>query len=121
MILTILFSEISYALVAGFDIDVPKGGQKTEVMYINGTTKICHSTADYPETAFHLSGGSFLKNNLIVACGGEGDYSLTSACYSMSNELKWKHFANLTKPKEATASVIVNNGLWVTGTSDKFN
>ena len=116
MYLIFSFLEMSYALVAGYDADDPKSTQKTEVLYVNGTTKICKSTANYPENIFGLSGGSFLKNNLIVACGGEGDYSLTSACYSMSNELKWKHFANLTKPKEATASVIVNNGLWVTGT-----
>ena len=110
---------MSYALVAGFHKDAQKSCQKTEVMYINGTTKICHSTADYPEFAFHLSGGSFLKNNLIVACGGD-DKKQTSACYSMSNDLKWTNFANLTTPKEETASVIVKNGLWVTGNGDKF-
>ena len=74
MILTISFSEISYALVAGYDRDDPNSCQKTEVMYLNGTTKICHSTANYPEknvdSLSDLSGGSFLKKNLIVACGG---------------------------------------------------
>ena len=113
------FLEMSYALVAGYDEDDPKSTQKTEVLYINYTTKICNSTANYPENIFGLSGGSFLKNNLIVACGG-ADKKLTSACYSMSNDLKWTHFANLTTPKEETASVIVKNGLWVTGNGDKF-
>ena len=59
------FSEISYALVAGQDDDDSKSWQKTEVMYINGTTKICNSTANYPIHAYRHSGGSFLKNNLV--------------------------------------------------------
>ena len=110
---------MSYALVAGFDADDPKSTQKLEVLYINGTTKICHLTANYPENIFGLSGGSFLKNNLIVACGG-ANMNETSACYSMSNDIKWTHFANLTGPREETASVNVKNGLWVTGNSDEF-
>ena len=112
-IITISFSEMSYALVTGKD----PSGQKTEVMYVNGSTKICHSTANYPENVRDLSGGSFLKNNLIVACGG---FPPTSACYSMSNDLKWTNFANLTKPVREPASVIVNTGLWMTGNGDKF-
>ena len=111
---------MSYALVAGYDLDALKNNKQTEMLYFNGTSKICRSTANYPEIAYYLSGGSFLKNNLIVACGGEGENSLTSACYFTSNDLKWKHFANLTKPKEGTASVIVKNGLWVTGNGDTF-
>ena len=47
-------------------------------------------------------------------------HGLTSACYSMGNDLKWTHFASLTKPKFGIASVIVKNGLWVTGNGDKF-
>ena len=86
--------------------------------YVNGTTKICHSTANYPENVFGLSGGSFLKNNLTVACGGgDPQAKITSACYSMSNDLKWTNFANLTTKKLDIASVIVKNGLWVTGTT----
>ena len=109
---------MSYALVAGFDGDDPKSSQKTEVLYVNGTSKICHTTANYPENVEFLSGGSFLKNNLIVACGGGN--MLTSACYSMSNDLKWTHFANLSARKWYHASVIVNNELWVTGNFGKF-
>ena len=107
---------MSYALVAGYDPDDMKNCQKTEVLYVKGTTRICHSTANYPENVFYLSGGSFLKNNLIVACGGQ---PLTSACYAMSNYLKWTHFANLTEPKSSISSVIVKKGLWVTGNSKK--
>ena len=105
-----------YALVAGYDGDDPKSTQKTEVLYLNGTTKICASIANYPENIYLLSGGSFLKNNLIVACGG--GIPDTSLCFFMSNDLKWTYFANLTVPKRDTASVIVNNGLWVTGNGD---
>ena len=102
--------------MAGYDDNGPKSCQKTEVIYANGTTKICHSTANYPENVDLLSGGSFLKKNVIVACGG---YPLTSACYSMSNALKWTNFANLTTPKRNHASVVVNNGLWVAGNGYK--
>ena len=109
---------MSYALVAGCDGDEPKSTQKTEVLYVNGTTKVCHSTANYPAgNVKYLSGGSFLKNNLIVACGGA---PYTAACYSTSNDLKWTHFANLTTEKISIASVIVKNGLWVTGNVEKF-
>ena len=93
----------------------PSSTQETELLYVNGTTRICHSTANYPENVQDINSGSFLKNNLIVAFGGG-----TSACYSMSNDLKWTNFANFTTPMDAMASVIVNNGLWVTGNFDKF-
>ena len=106
---------MSYALVAGFDEDEPKSGQKTEVMYVNGTTEICHSTANYPVNAQFLNGDSFLKNDLIVVCGGG-----PLACYSMSNDLKWTNFANLTNATSDAAYVIVKNGLWMTGTSGCF-
>ena len=53
------FSEIAYALVAGSDDDNTKKTQKMEVLYVNGTTKVCHSIADYPEKVAALSGGSF--------------------------------------------------------------
>ena len=109
---------MSYALIAGIDDVDPFSCQRTEVMYVDGTTKICQSTANYPEHVHALAGGSFLNNNLIVACGGSRNFDgtvLSSACYSMSNDTKWTNFANLTKPISETASVIVKNGLWMTG------
>ena len=110
------FSEMSYALVAGYDSDDPKCSQKTEVLHVNGSTKICNSTSNYPENVSHLSGGSFLQNNLIVTCAG----GVTgSASYSMSNDLKWTQWMNFTAPQSDTAAVIVNNGLWVTGNGHK--
>jgi hypothetical protein len=33
----------------------------------------------------------------------------------MSNDLKWTYFANLTRLKWGVESVIVKNGLWLTG------
>ena len=117
---------MSYALVAGYDIHDETPCPKTEVMYANGTTKICHSTSNYPENVHYFSGGSFKKINLIVGCGGYVDTKnppYTSACYSMAYDQwpQWKHFANLTKPGDGLASVIVNNGLWMTGSLDKFS
>ena len=115
---------MSYALVAGYDIHDETPCPKTEVMYANGTTKICHSTSNYPENVHYFSGGSFKKINLIVGCGGYVDTKnppYTSTCYSMSNDLKWTHFANLTKPGDGLASVIVNNGLWMTGSLENFS
>ena len=105
---------MSYALVAGYDNDDPKSSQKTEVLYVNGTTKICHSIANYPENVQYLSGGSFLENNLIVGCGGSNnlDYDVTSACYSMNIDLKWTNFANLATLNQGIATAIVKNGLW---------
>ena len=119
-----VFSEMSYTLVAGYAVYKKKKSLKTqtEVMYVNGTTKICHSTANYPGNVYYLSGSSFLNSNTIVACGGYlGKGLRTSDCYSMSNDLKWTHFANLTKPGDGLASVIINNGLWMTGSLDKFS
>ena len=112
---------MSYALVAGYDPDDLKSSQKSEVMYVNGSTKICKPTASYPVNAKSLAGGSFLKDNLIVACGGQTSSLGISACYSMSNDLKWTNFANLTTMKSEIASAIVKNGLWVTGNDDKGN
>ena len=107
---------MSYALFAGWSHDDHKFCPEMEVMYVNGTIKICQSSANYPENVWFLNGRSFLKNNLILACRG---YPPTSACYSMSNALKWTNFANLTTPKRNHASVVVNNGLWVTGNGYK--
>ena len=111
-------------MVAGIDYDDTKKGPILEVMHVNGTTKICNPTANYPKNLIRISGGSFLKNNLIVVCGGckpVNEKNLpTSACYSMSNDLKWTHFTNLTTKKWGIASVIVKNGLWVTGKGFKF-
>ena len=109
-------------MVAGFDDDDQKTCQRTAI-YVNGTTKICQSTANYPENVRETSGGSFLKNEKIIVCGGVTMKELaTSACYSMSNDLKWTHFANLTTTKAEIATVIVKNGLWVTGNiCDKFS
>ena len=93
-----------------------KKSQILEVMYVNGTTKICHSSANYPGNVYYLSGSSFLNSNTIVACGGYlGKGLRTSDCYSMSNDLKWTHFANLTGRRSGIAAVVVKNGLWVTG------
>ena len=112
---------MSYALFTGQDNSKLKHHPEMEVLYVNGTTKICDSKSNYPIVlCSKLSGGSFLKNDLIVACGGGNP--LTSACYSMSNDdLKWTHFANLTRPNWGFASVIVNSGLWVTGNADIFS
>ena len=113
-----VFSEMSYTLVAGYAVYKKKKSLKTqtEVMYVNGTTKICHSSANYPGNVYYLSGSSFLNNNTIVACGGYlGKGLRTSDCYSMSNDLKWTHFANLTGRRSGIAAVVVKNGLWVTG------
>ena len=118
---------MSYALVAGFDVDNKTPCSKTEVMYVNGNTKICRSTANYPENVHYFSGGSFIKINLIVACGGYVDTKnppYTTTCYSMRGGVyprKWTHFANLTKPGDGLASVVVKNGLWMTGSGDKFS
>ena len=110
---------MSYALVAGFHVDDQKKCKKTEMMNVNGTTKICHSKTNYPEQVYYVSGGSFINNNtILVSCGGS---PLTSACYSMSNDLKWTNFANLTKSKYGIGSVIIKNGLWVTGNSNRFS
>ena len=112
------FSEISYTLVAGYAVYNKKKSiiAQTEVMYINGTTKICYKTANYPGNVYYLSGSSFPNSNTIVACGGYlGKGLRTSDCYSMSNDLKWTHFANLTGRRSGIAAVVVKNGLWVTG------
>ena len=110
---------MSYALVAGFHVDDQKKCKKTEMVNVNGTTKICHSKTNYPEQVYYVSGGSFINNNTkLVSCGGS---PLNSACYSMSNDLKWTNFANLTNATYDSASVIVKNGLWLTGTSERFS
>ena len=109
---------MSYALVAGYNSDDPKSSQKTEVLHVNGSTKICNSTANYPGNVNHLSGGSFLKNKLLVTC--THTLHLHSICFSMSNDLKWTQWTNFTSEICNTAAVIVNNGLWVTGNGDKF-
>ena len=112
------FSEMSYALIAGYSGDDAKSIQETEVLYVNGTTKVCHTTTNYPENVEYVSGNSFLKDNLIFGCGG-GPF-LTKACYSMSNDLKWTNFANLATLNQGIATAIVKNGLWVTGNGDNF-
>ena len=87
-----------------------------EVIYANGTTKICKDEFKYPISVFYATG---LKLNWfygLMICGGEPP--VNSACFSMGlNDKEWISFANMTIPRTASASVITKNQIWITGTS----
>ena len=87
-----------------------------EVIYANGTTKICKDEFKYPLNVFYATG---LKLNWfygLMICGGEPP--VNSACFSMGlNDQEWISFANMTIPRTASASVITKNQIWITGTS----
>ena len=71
----------------------------------------CQSVPDYPLQVDEATGA--FVNSKFVICGGR---PTTSNCYTLSrNETAWKPSGNLVTPREAAASVEINNKLVIFG------
>jgi len=80
----------------------------------NATTKVCQaSTFEYPLDIYAATGA--LVGNDIVICGG---YPAISSCHQLGLDKHWKLMAQMSIPRYASASVSVQNGLWITGGYD---
>ena len=95
-----------------------------EVIYANGTTKICKDELKYPLNVYYATGSFLFWSSWLTICGGEPP--VNSHCYSMGfNEHKWVMFANMNTPRTASASVVIRNSpdaddtIWVTGNSQE--
>jgi hypothetical protein len=90
--------------------------QKMEVIYANGTTKICKDKFKYPLNIYSATGLMLKWFFGLMICGGEPP--VNSACYVKGlNDQEWVLFANMTIPRTASASVITKNHIWITGNS----
>lgn len=78
----------------------------------NATTKVCQaSTFEYPFDMSDATGA--LVANDIVICG--------SSCYQLGQDKHWKYLAHMNTPRAGwSASVSVQNGLWITGGIDSI-
>ena len=103
-----------YVLVTGSATN----NQKIEVIYGNGTTKICQDKVNYPSNVYQAS-GSLLFNIYSTAvglliCGGE--LPVNSDCYSMSsNDKHWISYAKMKTMRTSSASVAIHDHVWITG------
>ena len=87
-----------------------------EVLSADRTTVICQNPKNkYPENVI----GAFAavtNETTIVACGGyDGSKSTISSCYSYGGDKKWDKLADMTTPREFSASVRIPGGIWATG------
>lgn len=99
-----------------------------EVIYANGTTKICKDEFKYPLNVYYATGTFLIWSLGLTVCGGEPP--VNSACYSMGfDDHKWVLSANMTTPRTASASVVIRHSvfenmdrIWITGKSrEDFN
>ena len=105
-------SDTVYVLLTGSEND----NQKMEVIYANGTTKICKDKFKYPLNIYYATGLMLKWFFGLMICGGEPP--VNSACYVKGlNDQEWVLFANMTIPRTASASVITKNHIWITGNS----
>ena len=94
-----------------------------EVIYANGTTKICKDEFKYPLNVYYATGTILLWSSWLTICGGEPP--VNSDCYSMGfNDHKWIRSANMTTPRTASASIVIRHSLaddriWMTGNSQE--
>ena len=97
--------------------DLDDNAPKIEVLdsaSSNATTKVCQaSTLEYPLDIYGATGA--LVCNEIGICGG---YPYTSSCHQLGQDKHWKLMAQMSIPRADSASVSVQNGLWITGGQD---
>ena len=83
---------MAYVLITGIDHE----NERMEILYKNGTTKICDSyDSRYPMNVRTATGG--LLDNKLIVCGG--DYPVNSACFSLGRDFKWTLLTYMATPR----------------------
>ena len=81
-----------YVLITGIDHE----NERMEILYQNGTTKVCDSfDSRFPIDIRTASGALF--NNKLIICGG--GYPVTSACYTLGINFKWIILTHMSTPR----------------------
>ena len=96
-----------------------------EIVDILGTTS-CPNVPEYPLSIWAASGG--LVSGTPLICGGEFyDYEfrnrhMSDDCYIYNVSTNtWKFLAKMSLPRSASASIALNQSLWVTGGTTQYN
>ncbi len=89
-----------------------------EVINLESSAKTCKNPPNFPVTVWTASGGLGFKGNPII-CGGYQDDSLSSSCYSLSNN-QWVSSDRMNSKRSYYAAAQWPNGkLLVTGGWDQ--
>ena len=81
----------------------------------NATTTVCQaSTLAYP-LDIHLATGALVGNEVVICGGG---FPIPSSCYQLGQDKHWKLLGQMSTARYDSASVSVQNGLWITGGTD---
>ena len=84
---------------------------KSQVIDVSSSSTACANLPSYP-FAMYLAAGGFV-NGVPIICGGN---PLTDKCHIHdNNNNEWRHFASLSGKRASSASVSLDNYLWVTG------
>ena len=89
-----IFTDIAYVLITGIDYE----NQRMEILYQNGTTKVCHSYDSRYPIEIRTATSAFSNNRLIICGGG---YPVTSVCYALEKTFKWTILTHMTTPRLA--------------------
>ena len=81
----------NYLLVTGLDEKPPNHNtyqSEVEVLEPNGTSKVLPAISNYPLEV--TTSGDIVSNNIIICGGSKWPGTLTSACYILETDLRWK-------------------------------
>ena len=88
---------------------------ETEIIDLINPTANCESWA-YPNKSLAGAAGGMMPNGRLVVCGGfvESASNLNNLCYLLGPK-SVNIIAELNESAFASAALVVNNSLWVTG------
>ena len=106
---------VEEVIITGFGED----NSKMEVLQtLDAKTNLCHASSyDYPLDVGVSSGA--LVDNQIIICGGDISATETDSCFKFGKDQNWKRFGKMSRPRSASASVALPDGIWVTGGSEQ--
>jgi hypothetical protein len=78
---------------------------------------MCKALPDYPLNKVRRATGGILDNKYPLICGGRASALISDDCFVIGSLAKsWSAAGNLSKPRTASASIIINGTtLWLTG------
>ena len=97
-------------LITGFGED----NEKMEVLQTsNEKTNLCHASSNNYPLDVGVSFGALVSDQIII-CGGETSETETASCFKFDEDQHWENFGQMSRPRSASASVAIPDGIWVT-------
>ena len=93
----------------------------TQIVNLSNQTRSCNNLAEYPIAVFSAT-GAFVSSHLIICGGKSARTSRHSECYHHSKASNsWNFLTNMTTIRTDSASVPVNDKLWILGGYNSVN